>query len=608
MTPRRPAPPHPLPQLADHHALIAGGTRRGKSGNLELIARATPRHEAFSLVDPHGSCARAVLEYLANPAHGQHDRVVHLIDAASDMVVGINPLEPHSDTPEGWHEAAITLASAVESRFEASPEETPRLARLLYIGGYLCARRGLTVIELLELFTVGGEDLRTALITDFDDHIIRRELEDLHLLAVRNVREFMTLVESCKNRLLRWLGDRRLRRMLGQSRGLSPRAIMDGAEIVLADLSALAYADAALVGTIMTSMYTAAARRRPPLHGAIHRLIVDEAESLITIDTARAADQLAKHRLLLMLCVQRLGQLRARGDFIADALFVNCGVKICFGGLDPESARFMAEMLFAGHIDLEQWKEGSARPTIVGVDKIILKGRTRGRHQAEGQGRAQGHARSTSRFAAATDTFLSSWGSVVSGGSTMLTGPDALVSVSDGQASSRAGARGRSRAAGSQSGEANVASRSQVRIGGNSDAVSEAEALMPRYENLPTQMFSLEEQLARHTWELMALPRRECVIRVESEAPIQTRTRDLEPAFQSAAFRVQCLPLYLAKLARTARYARPAAVVDQEIQKRLAGNTAPPVIEEPDFSLPEPDPRVVHLPTRPRPLSNRNEE
>ncbi|AGK57034.1 hypothetical protein HYPDE_26768 [Hyphomicrobium denitrificans 1NES1] len=58
MTLRRPTPPHPLPQLADHHVLIVGGTRRGKSGLLDLIARATPRHEALSLVDPHGSCSR----------------------------------------------------------------------------------------------------------------------------------------------------------------------------------------------------------------------------------------------------------------------------------------------------------------------------------------------------------------------------------------------------------------------------------------------------------------------------------------------------------------------------------------------------------------------
>ncbi|AGK57032.1 hypothetical protein HYPDE_26758 [Hyphomicrobium denitrificans 1NES1] len=106
----------------------------------------------------------------------------------------------------------------------------------------------------------------------------------------------------------------------------------------------------------------------------------------------------------------------------------------------------------------------------------------------------------------------------------------------------------------------------------------------------------------------MALPRRECVIRVESEAPVRTRTRDLEPAFRSAAFRARCLPLYLAKIARTARYAQPAAMVDQEIRERLAAITVPPVIEEPDFSQPEPDPRVVHLPTRPRPPFNRDQE
>ncbi|WP_187290862.1 hypothetical protein [Hyphomicrobium denitrificans] len=49
-------------------------------------------------------------------------------------------------------------------------------------------------------------------------------------------------------------------------------------------------------------------------------------------------------------------------------------------------------------------------------------------------------------------------------------------------------------------------------------------------------------------------------------------------------------------------------MVDQEIRERLAAITVPPVIEEPDFSQPEPDPRVVHLPTRPRPPFNRDQE
>lgn len=608
MIPRTASLPAPLPRLGDRHVLIVGGTRRGKSGLLELLARTTPAGEGFTLLDPHGACARAVRDYLANPAHG-HDRRVHIIDAAGRVAVGINPLEPHTDSPEGWHDAAITLSSALESRFEASPEETPRLARLLYVGGYLCASHGLTLIELLELFTIGGESLRTSLLREFDNHIVRRELEDLQTLAARAPREFIGLVESCRNRLVRWLGDRRLQRLLGQRTGISPRAVMDGGDLVLADLSALAYQDAALVGTILSSMYVAAARRRPPLAGAAHRLIIDEAESLITVDTARGADQVAKNRLYLTLAVQRLGQLRARGDFIADALFVNCGVKICFGGLDPDSARFIAEMLFAGHIDLEEWKPQSARPTVVGLDKVIVRARARGTHHAEAHGQGEGRVHSSSRFAAATDTFMASWGSVLSGASsaTMLATPaDTLITtgITDARARSRSGGRTRGRAAGTQSGEASVRSHTHMLARGEADNVSEAEAYVPRYHDLPTQLYSLEEQLARHGWELMALPRRHCVVRVESEPPIRTRTRDLAPAFRSARFRDQCLPLFLTDADRSP-YARPVETIDAEIADRLASLTAP-AGEPTDFTAPEPDHRVLPLPHRPRlPFSRR---
>lgn len=597
--------PAPLPQLGDHHVNIVGGTRRGKSGLAQLLASASPPGFGFTAIDPHGSFVRSVRDDLANPLRGKSERVVHYIDAGSDAVIGINPLEPHSDTPEGWHDAAVVLVSAIESRFEASPEETPRLSRLIYVGGYLCAQHRLSMVELLTLLSNGGDVLRATLLEGFNpDDIIRRELEDLNALAERSPRDFIALVESCKNRLVRWLGDRRLRRMLGQTTGISPLAVMDGAEIVLADLSALTYSDAALVGTILATMFVTAARRRPPLTGAPHRLIIDEAESMLSVDVARGLDQVAKNRLYLMLIIQRLGQLRNRGDFLADAVFVNCGVKICFGGLDPESARFMAEMLFAGHIDLQEWKPDSARPTVVSLDRVTLTARSRGTHRVEGHGVGEGSVRSLAEFSAATDTFLSSWGTVLSGGSTatmMATPADTLIStgVSDASARQRSGGRARGRARGRQSGAADVHTRQTTFGRGDTEAVSEAEAFIPRYESLPQQMYSLEEQIARAAWELMALPRRHCVIRVESDPPIRTMTRDLEPAFRSQALRDQCLPLYLARLRTASRYARSAADVDADISARLQRLITSAAQPPPDFASPEPAPRVIALTPRP---------
>jgi hypothetical protein len=228
-----------LPDLADHHTLLVGGTRRGKSGALELLARASLQRgdEGLTAVDPHGSFVRALRDWAANPANGQHGRPLHYLDPSSPYAFGLNPLRTYDQSWEACHDAAVGLASVVESRFEASAEETPRLARIVYVAAMLCARHDLTLLELLELLSLGGEELRRSLLQDFDNRIVCRELEDLHVLASKNPRDFMNLVESCKNRFVRWLGDRRLARMLGQRKGLDPHAIMNGREIVLADLS-----------------------------------------------------------------------------------------------------------------------------------------------------------------------------------------------------------------------------------------------------------------------------------------------------------------------------------------------------------------------------------
>jgi hypothetical protein len=59
---------------------------------------------------------------------------------------------------------------------------------------------------------------------------VRRELEDLCLPDVKKPREFLNLVESSKNRFVRWLGDRCLARILGQKNGLDLRAVLDNRE------------------------------------------------------------------------------------------------------------------------------------------------------------------------------------------------------------------------------------------------------------------------------------------------------------------------------------------------------------------------------------------
>lgn len=642
----------------DAHWLIVGGTRRGKSGLLQLATRAFLKAytDGATILDPHGSFARAILEWMANPANCQFQRRVHVIDANGANVVGLNPLQV--DDPSSWtqcHDAANTLAAVIESRFEASAEQTPRLSRVIYVAGMLCARHSLTLVEMLQVLSMGGEQLRQSLLSDFDNTVVRAELEDLHELAQRQPARFLETVESAKNRLVRWLGDRRLARMLGQRQGLSPRAVMDGREIVLFDGSSIAYSDAAFVGTIITSMFFTAARYRPPLRSPFHRLIIDEAESLLTADVARLCDQSAKMGLLVHAAIQRLGQLRARGDFIADALLVNCAVKIIFGGLEAASARYMAENLFSGSLDLAEWKPGSERPVVVGHRREIMRSRSTSRshtsHAAESESEsvARGSTRSRSRavtdatsegisdgFSEATavgSTFGEAGASSTSlfegaGTSQTLTPPPleepifmpvpepVVLSVGESagtgsslttssswssrQSSSRisgsthARSSSRSHAVSEAEGESQSEMRATARgrMRGTSHSVSEgtgeSEGLVPIVEWMPSQAYTLEEQLHRATATLMGLPRRECVIKIEGEAPLRQRTADLSPAFRSPFFQRVMLPRFLASVAARSAYMLPASDADAAIAARAAELHALAERPEPDFAQPEP--------------------
>jgi len=597
----------PIPDLADHHALLVGGTRRGKSGALELIARSSLAHpeEGITAIDPHGSFVRALRDWCANPDNGQYGRRLHYLDPSTAYTFGLNPLRTYDASWDACHDAAVSLASVIESRFEASPEETPRLARIVYVAAMLCARHGLTMLELVELLSIGGEELRRSLLQDFDNRIVARELEDLHALATRSVRDFLGLVESTKNRFVRWLGDRRLARVLGQKKGLDPLAVMDAGDIVLADFSSLTYSDAALLGCLINSMYFAAARRRPPMQCPRHRLILDEAESLITLDVARMCDQSAKQGLLLTAAIQRLGQLRARGDFVADALLTNCALKICFGGLEHESARYMAETLFAGHLNLAEWKPGSERPTAVGNDKVTLRNRSRASHHAEHRGSVVSDVRTSGRMKSASDASMAAWGSALSHGNSesfASTSPDLFSSTTPlsqnaGSNSARShtasGGRTRAHSVAHHSAHARGTAVVRARAHGASIAEGESEAFVTRYENLPSAMFSLEEQLHKATALLINLPRRECVIKLESSAPYLTRTPDLTPPFKSHEFKAEILPRYMETSARRSPYLFPSDTIDREIAARAKELAAPPPPPEPDFGAPEPTPTIL---------------
>ena len=471
--------------------------------------------------------------------------------------------------------------SSVASLYATAMQQTPRLETTCYVLGMFAAAKKLTLNELLPAISLAGERIREFLLDDFDNRAVRGPLEDLHILASRNPRQFLELLELFRNRTVRWQGDKRLARLLGKQKGLDAKAVMDGKHIVLVDASSLQLDDAAFVMTLLMCRYLAAAKRRSPDVSAPHHLIVDEAASSLCMATAQMLDQTRKYGLFCLLALQRLGQLEEKGQAILDAVMVNAPLKVVFAMPEPRAARYLADMLFTPYIDYTAFKIGSERPTAVGNEVRVVKSRSRAVHDAESIGNGTVDVRSASRSSASSFTDMSAWGSGLSQGASASyasTPPDPLfastsaLSQNEGNSNARSfsasGARSRAHGSSEQTGRARGTTASYARTHGTSLAEGESEQWVTVYENIPSAMWTVEEQLTRLTGEIMGLQPRECFVKLPYQKPVRTRTKDLEPAYRSLAFRDQMLPRFLAAAAARSPYLAPVAQVDAEIAAR----------------------------------------
>jgi hypothetical protein len=594
-----------LKDIGDAHVAVFGKTRVGKSKFLEALAQAIALDplEGFTFICPHGT-AREVAERLANPANRCQHRVVHVLDPNSTMTFGANPFETYEDSWEACHDAALLWTSSVANHYAMAMQETPRLETNFYVLGMFAAHKRLTLNELLPALSLAGESIRQFLLSNFDNYAVSGVLADLHQLAARSPARFLEQIDSCKNRLVRWLGDKRLARIFGRQKGLNARAVMDARDIVLIDLSSLAAEDAAFFSTLLICRYFAAAKRRQPNACARHRLIIDEAAASICDATAHMLDQTAKFGLLGIFALQRFTQLIEKGEFITGALMVNTS-KIIFNTPDHESARLLAEQIFTGFVDLQEWKPASVRPVAVGNDKVIVRGKSQARNEAHSRSRAQIDSRSWARASAAMSSTMFSAGSAFGSGDSIsfatlppdtMTSPPIHVGTNRGSnnASNASSGRGSSsgRSSSTQYARGQARADAHADMEGASHAASETEAYITRFQDLPTQMYTLEEQLHRLTGEIMTLPRRECFVKLEGKPPFRARTADVAPAFKSIEFRNLWLPRYLEAAARTSPYLTSADEVDAEIAARLSSITKPAAAPETDFAAREPMPSV----------------
>lgn len=125
---------------------------------------------------------------------------------------------------------------------------------------------------------------------------------------------------------------------------------------------------------------------------------------------------------------------------------------------------------------------------------------------------------------------------------------------------------------------------------GITEGAGESEGLVPTIAWLPSQLYSLQEQLHRLSGEIQNLALREVFVKVDNTAPVRTRTATTEPAFAIPSFRRIYMPLFHRRAVAKSGCLFPVAEVDALIERHLAELT-PPEPADPDFATAEPLPR-----------------
>jgi hypothetical protein len=208
--------------------------------------------------------------------------------------------------------------------------------------------------------------------------------------------------------------------------------------------------------------------------------------------------------------------------------------KVNFALPDHPDAAYMARVMFTGFIDYAEWKPGTERPVAVGNDMVLVRGFSEGEQESEHDMvahttmRHRGHAHGVTRMdgsASGTGGGTGQYSGQVLSAPVMLLSPNApnasmpqvILSENVGSSSMQSQFQQTNRVLGTSDvviqgeGEADTVARGTSRGRTRTDSVTES--FVTRYEWMPSQLYSSQEQMERLTGEIMNLDHREVFVK-----------------------------------------------------------------------------------------------
>ena len=496
------------------HMHVIGASGEGKSKFMEhMIREDIKAGNGLCLIDPHGYLYDDLVRWCASKRmldRAKPKKIILFNPSEQGWTFGFNPLGFGRDGGSvSYHVDAMVKAVAKVWGGEDT-DRTPLLKRCLRVLFHALAEKKLSLLEAQYLTDRVDKTVRTYLTHDITDQAIRQEWA--YFNSLKKPKEFYDEFGSTINRMLEFLSSPIIRNIIGQTEGaIDFREVMDEGHILFVNLAAadrISDDNARLLGTLIVNDLFMKAKGRPKGSRSFY-LYIDECARYINEDTQRILDEGRKFGLHLILAHQHLAQLRKIGEDIYHAVMTDAKTKVIFGGLNAEDARTMAENVFMGEIDLEEAKTTLSKPAVVGYVRTWLENYSRGRSSTRGE------ASSESRG-----------GGESTGGSTGSSSGRSHGAGGDcgGGVISEAESSGTSRSFSSSWGAATSSSSSET----ESESYGRSEALEPILQEMPSQVFSLEEQIYKVMSLMVNQPMQHAIIKLPKKKPRVVKTPFIE--------------------------------------------------------------------------------
>ncbi|MGY3214569.1 type IV secretory system conjugative DNA transfer family protein [Mucilaginibacter sp. HD30] len=332
------------------HMHVLGSSGTGKSTLLHsLLMQDINNGEGCMLLDPHGDLYEAVLHDISE----EHIHRVVLIDPSDgEFPIGFNILAAHSDLEK---ELLASDLVALFRRFSTSWGDQMNSVFANAICAFVYNRKAGTIADLRK-FLIEPLYRTEVLKTCTDPDIAYYWHKEYPLLKSTSIGPILTRLDS-------FLRPRVIRNMVGQTKGLDFRELMDGRKVVLVKLSQglLGAENSYLLGALLVSKLQQTAMARQ-IQEAAERVpfycYIDEFHHFVSPTLNELLAGSRKYALSLILAHQQLAQISDHD--IAASLMANAGTRIVFKASDADAKRLQDSLAHFAAEDLLNLGTGEA--------------------------------------------------------------------------------------------------------------------------------------------------------------------------------------------------------------------------------------------------------